>query len=176
MSTTTAPETASRPAPSRIAWICAGVLALTLVVLLAGDLLSLRRQHPAASTAALVAARTEAVNFFTLDYRHIDADIAAVLQLATGTFKTEYAHKQTTVRQGIVSGRLSSTATIDDASTAVEMQTRSQVIVLAAVDATTTAAGTAGSAAKSQTDRYRMRLTVDNVHGRWLVSSIEQVG
>ena len=157
-------------------WLCCAVLAVVLLALVATGLVILPQRRAAGSNAPVVVARTEAVNFFTLGYRDIDADLASVVKLATSPFKEQYTAKRSTVKQGIVAGKLTSTAAVGDGATAVEMQTGSKVVVLVAVDATTTAPQTSAAKAAAQTDRYRMRLTVVKIHGNWLVSSIEQVG
>jgi Mce-associated membrane protein len=140
------------------------------------DLVALPRHRASVSSAPVVIARAEAVNFFTLSYQQIDADLANVLALATGSFKTQYAAKEATIKKGILAGDLSSSATVAQGNVGVELQTSARVVVLVAVDATTTAPKTSKSKATSETDRYRIRLTVNHVNGRWLVSSIEQVG
>lgn len=157
-------------------WLTAAALSVVLAVMLIVDLASISQKRAGASPAAVVAARSEAIAFFTLDYRTIDADLAKVLSLSSGDFKKQYAAKQSTVKQGVVTGKLSSKATVGDGNTAVELESASKVIVIVAVDSTTTAPKTTSTKATTETDRYRMRLTVTKVSGHWLVSSIEQVG
>jgi hypothetical protein len=123
-----------------------------------------------ALSAAAIAARTEAINFFTLDPTNIDQQISTILKLSTAPFTAQYQAKAAQVKKGVVDGKLTSSATVADDSTAVEYNTAATVVVIVAVDTTTkTTSGT------TQTDRYRMRLTAKNVNGTWLVSSIEQV-
>src|SRR5579862_5555815 len=68
----------------------------------------------------LVAARQEATNFFSLDYRHASADVDKVLALATGTFKSQYAARRTEVVTGVTSKQLIVTAAIPQNGAAVE--------------------------------------------------------
>jgi hypothetical protein len=167
------------PEPSRtssviITWSVAAVLLLAALVLGGIDAAKVPQSKPHLGTsdeaAAVLVARTEAINFFTLDYKNVDNQIATILKLSTNPFTKQYEAKQSDVKKGILAGKFTSSATVADDSTAVEYETAGQVVVLVAVDATTKT--TTGS---SETDRYRMRLTVQKVKSSWLVSSIEQV-
>ena len=46
--------------------------------------------HDARRTAILAAARQQAVNFTTLDYRHLDRDLGRVLHGSTGDFRKQF--------------------------------------------------------------------------------------
>jgi Mce-associated membrane protein len=124
----------------------------------------------------LVSARQEATKFFSLDYRHADADVARVLALATGTFKRQYAARRTEVVSGVTSKQLVVSATIPKDGAAVEFFDKTQGQVLIAVDVTTTTGATGATAGTNSVDRYRTRILLTKVGDRWLVSGIDQVG
>ncbi len=156
---------------SRRTWILAAVLTVAVAALLTAATTVALDNGPSLANQPMAVADTEATNFFTLDYKNIDSELNAVLSLSTGTFKNQYQQNSAAVKKGIVSAKLTSTASIPANSTAIEFETTSQATVLVAVDAATaTATGT------TQTNRYRMRIVLTKVSGNWLVSSIQQVG
>lgn len=168
------PEAVSavRAAPGRrVGWLVAIVLAVAVVTMLVIDLVAIPQTKAKPSSAAVVVARTQALNFFTLDYKNIDAELATVLKLSTQPFYGQFQKKESALKSGIVTGKLSSRATVGDGSAAVEYETATKVVVLVAVDTTTTAA-----TGKVTANGFRVRVTVTKVKGNWLVSSIEQVG
>ncbi|MCW2787097.1 MAG: hypothetical protein JWP74_3614 [Marmoricola sp.] len=124
----------------------------------------------------LVTARQEATNFFSLDYRHADADVARVLASATGTFKKQYAARRTEVVDGVTSKKLVVTATIPKDGAAVEFFDKTRGQVLVSVDATTSTGTTGANAGTNSVDRYRTRILLTKVGGHWLVSGLDQVG
>lgn len=153
-----------------VALVVAGLVIATLV--LRGD-----DQERASSTSgtlvdtgALVAARQQALAFFSLDYRKAEQNVEAVLALATGTFKQEYAASKDQVVAQVKQKKLVATATIPEGGVAVEFATPTQARVLVVVDV----ARTIGT----QVDRLRnrSRILVELVEGRWLISGVNQVG
>lgn len=138
-------------------------LVITSVVVLAG-------RGPRIEQGMVVVARQEALNFFTLDPDHADKQAAAVLALATGTFKDEYAkHTQELVSQ-IRSKKVRSTAAIPEDGVAVEFAGPGRGQVLVTVDMTRT------RGASTEDVRNRARIVLREVQGRWLVSDVNQVG
>lgn len=155
---------------SRRSWIVPGVLAVLVLTLLATSYLQ-RPSGREADAGMLVSARLEATNFFSLDYRHADADVDRVLALATGKFKTEYSSRRKEVIDGVTGKKLVVTASIPEQGVAVELVDGNRGRVLVAVDVTT---GT-GTGATTE-NRYRARLLLTRVKGHWLVSDLNQVG
>lgn len=153
-------------------WGIPGVLFLCLAALLVTSYVSYQGRGPKTDPGMLVTARQQARNFFTLDYRHPDADVDRVLALATGTFKKEYADRRDEVEAGVRKKKLIVTAAIPADGVAVELVDGDRGQVIAAVDVTT---GSADGAQPTQ-NRYRTRLILTKVDGRWLVSGLEQVG
>lgn len=122
--------------------------------------------------SATAVARQQVINFFSLDHRHVESDADRVMSLATGKFKQQYAQQRERVEQGVRKKKLVVTAEVPDNGAAVEYQHGDEARVLVAVDATTARAG----AAKPDTNRYRVRLTLQRIDGQWLVSEINQAG
>ena len=155
---------------SRRSWIVPGVLAVLVLALLTTAFV-LRPAGRDVDPGMLVAARQETKNFFSLDYRHADDDVDRVLALSTGTFKREYSSRRTEVIDGVTGKKLVVSASIPQDGAAVELVDGDRGRVLVAVDVTTTPSGSAAT-----TSRYRARILLTRVDGRWLVSDLNQVG
>lgn len=153
-------------------WVLPGVLALLVLALLTTSFVVANSRGQKTDPGMLVAARQQARNFFTLDYRHPDADVDRVLALATGKFKREYTESRDALVKGIKDKKLVVTAAIPADGVAVEFVDGDHGRVLVAVDVTTGTAGATGTSV----NRNRARLFLDKVDGRWLVSNLNQVG
>ena len=152
-------------------WLVPGVLAIALVGLLVASSMLWSRNREQVDPGVLVAARQEAVNFFSLDYRHTDEDIDRILDSATGKFKTQYAAKRHEIASGVREKKLIARGSVPVDGAAVEYQRGDRAQVVVAVDvATTTSKG------DSEPSRFRARLVLRNVSGSWLVSDLKQVG
>ncbi|MFL6174777.1 MAG: hypothetical protein ACJ716_17945 [Marmoricola sp.] len=155
---------------SRRSWIVPGVLAVLVLALLATAFV-LRPAGRDVDPGMLVAARQETKNFFSLDYRTASADVDQVLALSTGKFKREYSSRRKEVIDGVTGKKLVVSASIPRDGAAVELVDGDHGRVLVAVDVTTTPSGAAAT-----TNRYRARILLTRVDGRWLVSDLNQVG
>lgn len=124
-----------------------------------------------ASLGMVVAAQQGAVGFFSLDYRHVQEDVDAVIALATGAFKTEYTEQSAEVVTSVTEKKLVTAATVPPDGVAVEYAHGDEGQVLVAVDVTKTQ-GTA----EPVVQRTRARITLERVDGVWLVSNIQEVG
>ena len=147
---------------------------VTLVLVLAGLLttsaLLWLDDRESVDRGALVAARQGAVSFFSLDYRHAGEDVDRVLSQATGDFKEEYAEKRDEVVDGVEDTQLVVSATVPEDGLALEYLLDDEAKVLVAVDVNTQSPDGAEDA------RYRTRVELRKVDGRWLVAGVEQVG
>lgn len=166
MSTSTRLSRPARIIPAALAAPLAGLLATSAWLWWSGS------GESEIDPSATAVARQQVVNFFSLDHRHIDDDVDRVLALATGKFKQQYAKQRDRVEQGVGKQKLVVTAKVPDNGAALEYQHGDRARVLVAVDATTT--GEAKT--KPKTNRYRVRLALLRVDGRWLVSEINQAG
>ena len=145
-------------------------LLLVLAGLLTTSALLWLDDREAVDQGALVAGRQGAVSFFSLDYRHADEDVDRVLSQATGEFKNEYAEKRDEVVAGVEDKQLVVSATVPEGGLALEYLVDDEAKVLVAVDVNTQSPDGAEDA------RYRTRVELRKVDGRWLVAGVEQVG
>lgn len=130
-----------------------------------------RKGNKQPERAPLTVARQEAINFFSLDYRHVQADTSKVLALADGSFADSYKGKRQGVESGVKTKKLVVTAAVADEGIAVEYLHDSDAWVLAAVDATTTTTGGA-----QDVTRYRVRLQLHRANGSWRVTQFNEIG
>lgn len=161
-------ERTQRSMPAKVV---PAVLAVVLAGLVATSAWLWWNKRTDIDDSAAAVARQQTVNFFSLDHRHVDADVDRVLALATGKFKQQYAKQRERVVQGVGKQKLVVTAKVPDGGTALEYQHGDHAQVLVAVDATSR--GKAGSEPK--VNRYRVRLELQRVDGEWLVADITQV-
>lgn len=141
-------------------------LIVVLMALLAASAVLWFGQRSSLDEGATATARQETLNFFGLDYLHADKDLDAVIALATGSFKSEFAAQRDVLKASLVAKKVEMTADLPENGTAVEFESDSEAQVLVAVDVTT----------NGVTNRYRARVELDKVDGEWLVSGMEQVG
>lgn len=151
------------------------VLAAVVTAVTTGVILVVgRHHHDDPDAAILVAARLGATSFFSLDYRHADADVDRVLAVATGTFKSQYAAQRKQIVDGVTAKKLVVVATIPLDGVALEYRDPAHAQVLVSVDVNTT--GATGGTGAGTTSRYRARVLLTEVGTRWLVSGLNQVG
>lgn len=121
------------------------------------------------SGRAVVAARTAASTYFTIDHRTVAADMEAMRALGTPAFVEEYDDLSASLRQRIESRRLVLTAELPRDGAATEYLVTGRAQVLVAVDVRTM------SAAGTRLTTYRTRVSLDLVDGDWLVAGIDEV-
>lgn len=150
---------------------------LAVVVLLAaaavgvlGWQLHAAQQIRARHAAILTAAEQEAVNFTTLDYRHLDADLARVVAGATGTFRTEFQAKLGQLKTLITSNKAISQGHVLQAGIVSDSPTSARVVL--AVDSTVHNSTDPGGSQR----HYRLEVDLQRVNGRWLTSNLQFVG
>jgi Mce-associated membrane protein len=152
-------------------WL-AGLLALTLAALATLGAVAYRvradSQVDRARSDAVAAARTHVVNILSYDYRHLDKDFAAGHAALTGRFARDYAETTSKViRPSAVQYKAVVKAEVAAAS--VVRASADHVVVLLFVNQTTTSTRLDGP----KVDLNRVRLTLDRVHGDWLVSDVD---
>ncbi|MQA83898.1 MAG: MCE family protein [Streptosporangiales bacterium] len=151
------------------------VLIVLLVALLAtGGVLGYQLREIGAAqerrAAILHAARQQALDFTTLDYRHFDRDAARVLDGATGDFRNQFQRSSKQLAQLVRENKAISEGEVLSADIVSADADSARVIVVA--DSTVT-----NVSSKEPRPRH-YRLQVDMVHrnGRWLASDIRFVG
>ena len=118
----------------------------------------------------LHAARQQAVNFTTLDYRRLDADLGRVLTGSTGDFRKQFKAGVADLTTLFTSNKVVSTGEVLEAGLVSSDADSARVLVVA--DSTVV------NTASPQGDKRHSRISLDLVRhgGRWLVSDLTFVG
>lgn len=175
-------------APTRGGWFLPAVLAVLLVAVLATALILLKDRRDAAEIEplrpadigndgwtedragrAVVAARTAAATYFTLDHLTVADDMDEMRALGTDEFVDEYDAAARSLAERITTDRLTLSAVLPAEGTATEFLVTDRAQVLVSVDVTT------ASDEGQRTTRYRTRVALDLVEGDWLVSALDEV-
>jgi Mce-associated membrane protein len=167
------------PAPARSErgsrgrnWPAAVLAALVVIGAVAAGVLGLRvREADAvdrARVAALAAARSHAQAILSYDHRTLDADFARAGKVITGAFKGEYERTTTAVVRPTAT-QYRAVVKAEVTSAGVVRASADRVVVLLFVDQTTTST----RLPTAKRDSSRVRMTLDNVGGRWLVSAVD---
>lgn len=150
-----------------------GLTAAALVVVLAcagyeGWLLFQRHQMDVAAQQALAAAEKYVVTLTSVDSDTLDKHVADVLDGSTGEFNDNYT-KTTSGQHGrqIVNNKVKTHGKVVES--AVKSAATNKVQVLLMVDQSVSSLATP----EPQIDRSRIKMTMQKVDGRWLVSKVE---
>ena len=157
--------------PRWLSTVLAGVL-LALVVT-GGVLVWQLRQAQAVEdrrTAVLQAASEHAVTFLTVDYRHLRKDAAAVLEMAAGQFKQQYAASRPRLEQLVAQNKTVSTGKVLSAGVVSSDDDSARVIVVADSEVKNLASP------QPQPRHYRLQLDLTRQGERWLVTDLQFVG
>lgn len=160
-------------------YVVAGVLAAVLLVAAAiGGVLAIRLaqadpNNPSDSlsdtrSAALAAARSHAQRILSYDYRTLDADFARANKTMTGKFKKDYARTTSTVVRPSA-GQYKVVVKAEVTAASVVRASDHQVVALLYVDQTTTSTRLEGP----KVDLNRVRMTLVEKNGKWLVSKLD---
>lgn len=103
----------------------------------------------------------------SIDPAAVDQNFAAVLNGATGGFKDTYTKASVQLRDLLIDVKSSTQGVVVES--AVQSATKDKVVVLLMVDQTVTDA----ARPDPRVDRSRMKLTMEDVDGRWLASNVE---
>lgn len=146
---------------------------LTLVLATASAVLWVGGRSAAAAAGSradvLAAARQEAVNLTSQDYRTVDADLRRMADGATGQLRDDLDQRAGQAKQVVVRNKAVARGVAVDAG--LVALHGDQATALVAVDSTVSSGN---SAAASR--RYRFQLDLTRVGGRWLVSNLTAVG
>jgi Mce-associated membrane protein len=157
------------PLPQAVIAALAAV-ALILVGAVVWLALLVQGQHARNSDrdSALAAARQAATDFATYDYQNVDKQFAHLATESTGAMKTQVQQSQQSVVPLIKQGKATAKGQVRDAAVAAAHS--KEISIVAVVDESVTNT----SIPKGALRRYRFLLVMTQVHGRWLVSSLEQ--
>jgi Mce-associated membrane protein len=121
-----------------------------------------------AENAAMAAATTDVGQILSYDYQHLSADLAQASRDTTGEFNSQFAVLATELISPAAAQQHTITkATVPDVS--VVSATGNQVVVLAFVDQSTTDK----SQPKAQKNVSQVKVTMQNIGGRWLVEQFQ---
>ncbi|HET9944696.1 MAG TPA: hypothetical protein VFR56_03520 [Actinomycetes bacterium] len=121
-------------------------------------------------TEVLEAARQHAVNFTTLDYRHLDRDLGRVLRGATGDFRKQFRQGTNDLSELVTANQAVSEGEVLEAGLVSLDDDSARVLVVA--DSTVTNA----TGSDPQRRHYRLQLDLTRHGQRWLVSDLQFVG
>lgn len=128
------------------------------------------RQLAQANASALAVGRQLAVNFATIDYRHVDQDTALVRSGATGPFLTSYASSLAQLKKVLVANR--SVSTVERAEAGLVSGDLDSARVIVGIVAPTS--NTAIPQGEKKT--YRIRLDLQRAGDSWKVAGLDFVG
>jgi hypothetical protein len=127
-------------------------------------------RNGATEAAALLAARTEAIAFFTLDPQHVESQVDGVLAHATGGFLTEYTGNRSEVVQSVTTLHRVVSASVSPGGSAIANFSDTSAVVLIAINETSQEGGAAPVVAE-----LRMRLVMKRVDTSWKTTSLDQL-
>ena len=128
-------------------------------------------QDQQARAEAVAAAKQLAVNFVTVDYQHVDDDIARVRGGATGTFLQSYSSSVAELKKVLVQNKTVSRAERTEA--ALVSGDRDSAVVLVGVVAPTQNTSVPDGEKKTYRMRLELRKASDDA---WKVENLEFVG
>ncbi|MGH3531175.1 MAG: Mce protein [Mycobacterium sp.] len=160
---------ARRHRATRLRWITAAALVAVLVGAagyVGGQRLH-QHQKEVAGAQALEAARKYVVTLTNIDSNAIDQTIADILDGSTGEFRDLYNKSSGQLRQLLVDNRAAARGHVVEA--VVKSAGTKKVEVVLFVDQSVTNL----AYPEPRIDRSRVRMTMEKVDGRWLVSRVE---
>jgi Mce-associated membrane protein len=170
-----APESAARARVNRL-WFGAAVLlaiAVALGILSTGWLGSYRdaQAREQAWQQALPAAKENVARLFSYDYRHIQADRNSVAGLLTGQFRTDYlSSMDKLVIPQAPAKKFVLVSTTQSAGVSSVSPDGHQAVVIVFLNQ-----AISNTDVKARTDLVRLRVTMTEVGGRWLISEVKSV-
>jgi hypothetical protein len=152
-------------------------LALACIGSLVWLVFGLVRSGPDKATggdAAINAARSQALNLMTLDYRTAKIDLQRVVDGSVGTMRDSYSKALPATLATTASEKSTSKGTIR--SVGLASLTKNKAEVLVAGDATVSFPKSAKAAASTIQVRYRFRVDMQLVKGAWKSSQLNFAG
>ena len=148
--------------------------AVALVLLLGGALFlgfQVRSQalDDAARRDALAAARQSALNLTSIDQENFPDDVAAVLDGATGDFRSDFAARADDLERLLTQNEVAAEGQVLEAG--IVRADRRSATALVVVDSTVRNVQTPDG----RVNRYRMKLELEKVGDRWLTSVLQFV-
>ncbi|QUR67742.1 hypothetical protein [Mycobacterium spongiae] len=151
----------------------AGAVVFVAVLAVAGFegwMLLRQHQRDVAASQALNAARDFAVTLTSADAATVDQDFANILDGATGDFKDKYTGASAQLRKVLIDNKVTTRGEV--VASAVKSATGNKVEVLLFVKQSVTNS----TAPQPRTDFTAVTITMEQVDGRWLASTVELPG
>lgn len=126
-----------------------------------------QHQKEVAAVQAIGAARKYALTLTNIDSNAIDRTVAEILDGSTGQFRDLCKKSSSQLRQLLIDNQAMTRGHVVEA--AVKSTSPNKVQVLLFIDQSVTNR----ASPRPQIDRSRIRMTMENVDGRWLVSRVE---
>lgn len=156
------------PRITRTRWVAAVLVALAMVGAgFAGWKLYQRHERDVAAAQALAAAEKYVVTLTSIDSNDIDQNVADILAGSTGEFNAKYAQTSGQLRQLIIDNKTTARGKVVES--AVKSVSPNKVKVLLMVDQSVSSL----ASPEVQIDRSRIKMTMEKIDGRWLVSKVE---
>ncbi len=152
----------------------AALVVLLVALLVAGGVLGFKLREAYAvqdrRAAILHAARQQALDFISLDYRHANRDIQRVLDGAAGDFKKQYSNSRKQLQKLIKQNKAISKGEVLSAGIVSSDADSARVIIVAdsQVDNVSTK--------KPRPRHYRLQMDLVHKNGRWLTTNLRFVG
>ena len=135
------------------------------------------RERDDARQAALNAARRQAVNMTTIDYRTADRDLNRIIDNATGDLRTQFERQREQFPDILARDESVSVGTV--LASGLASLEGDEAAAVVAVDATvnnTAIAKEQGAGGSGVVKHYRMHMQLVQRGGRWLVASVAFAG
>ena len=175
---TPVPAAAGDRRMTRRPWLVAPYFVLVGLLALLGLLLVQRsddRSRDAARTSAVAAGRQEALALTSISFQHPLQDLNRIIAGATGQLAREFTAQRAQLPAALQRIRSTSAGTVLAAGL-VQLSSNAQTAkVSVAVDATVSTQPASGPA-QSSLKHYRMVITLQKLHGRWLASDVAFAG
>ena len=167
-STLKAASTWKRWARSNIALLCAGAVIVALSVALALSLSSLGDQDALGNsrTSALAAARTDAVQLASYNYRSLGRDFGVVVANSTPSFRRRFTESSDALKSTLTKYKATADASV--LSAGLVSATTSRAVALVLLDQKIANS----KQATPTTDRSQVEITLVSSGGRWLIDQV----
>ena len=153
---------------SNLLLVCGGIFVVALSVALAISLLALGNQDAVGSsrTSALAAARTDAVQLASYNYRELGRDFGVVVAKSTPSFRRRFTESSDALKTTLTKYKATAKASVVSAGLVSASTSRAVVLVFLNQKIANS------QQAKPTTDRSQVEITLVSSGGRWLIDQV----
>ena len=153
---------------SNLLLVCGGIVVVALSVALAISLLALGNQDAVGSsrTSALAAARTDAVQLASYNYRELGRDFGVVVAKSTPSFRRRFTESSDALKTTLTKYKATAKASVVSAGLVSASTSRAVVLVFLNQKIANS------QQAKPTTDRSQVEITLVSSGGRWLIDQV----